>query len=77
MQNPIEFTIDGTIDGGAAHLSERTLTIAALFGLPIERGARRVLFEPLTVRVEVGGVVLITGPSGAGKSTLRWRRIGR
>jgi ABC-type ATPase with predicted acetyltransferase domain len=70
MQDSIELTIHGEVDGGAAHLSERTLTIAALFGLPIERGARRVLFEPLTLRVEAGGLVLITGPSGAGKSTL-------
>jgi len=75
MQKPITIIINGGIRSGAAQISERALAVAALFGVSIERGAERKLFDDVQLHIRPGDVILITGPSGAGKSTLL-RRIG-
>jgi len=46
------------------------LTVAGLFGIPIEDSRQRQLFQDVEIPIAPGGVVLITGSSGAGKSTL-------
>ena len=70
MRSEIAVEIEGRVAGGAVGVSDRVLAVAALFGVPVERGAERVLFEPVELVLRPGDVALITGPSGAGKSTL-------
>jgi ABC-type ATPase with predicted acetyltransferase domain len=70
MWNPVELKLTGRVPVGATHASERTLAVAALFGIALQRGEECTLFEDVEMAMGPGDVVLITGPSGAGKSTL-------
>jgi ABC-type ATPase with predicted acetyltransferase domain len=70
MWKPVELNLTGRVPVGATHASERTLAVAALFGIALQRGEECTLFENVKMAIAPGDVVLITGPSGAGKSTL-------
>ncbi|MGN6368188.1 MAG: ATP-binding cassette domain-containing protein [Phycisphaerae bacterium] len=76
MEKAVEIRVEGRVSGGAVGVSDRVLGVAAMFGLAVERGAERVLFEAVELEVGPGEVVLITGASGAGKSTLLRRVAG-
>ena len=74
MKSSARVRVEGRVSGGAVRVTERVLGVAAMFGLSVESGVERVLFEEVELGIGPGDVVLITGPSGAGKSTLL-RRI--
>lgn len=75
MWKQCSIRVNGRIQAGAVRMTERALAVAALFGIPLDGEAERVLFQEVDVPLGPGEVVLITGSSGAGKSTLL-RRLG-
>jgi uncharacterized protein len=67
--NSISLKISGAIPSNALPATARTLAVAALFGLSLERQTCD-LFPPFTLDISGGQIILITGPSGSGKSTI-------
>lgn len=49
--------------------SKRTSTVAAMFGLDVEKSRRR-LFENISLQIRPGDLIYVSGPSGGGKSVL-------
>jgi len=53
-----------------ASLSDRTLQIAAMFGLSLEGDSTHTILPPIELTLSPGQLVFVTGVSGGGKSTL-------
>ena len=70
METGIRLCLSARVPVRPVAVSDRVLSVAALFGIGLEAGGACALFERVELRVAPGEVVLITGASGVGKSTL-------
>ena len=59
-----------TLETAPPEPTERTLQVAAMFGLGVDRTRTLTVVPETDVPLDPGAVVFITGPSGGGKSTL-------